>query len=81
MGEIQGGIYRKIERCGKMGKDEWSQMFVNTVPISNPLPSQHPKWEGVLDLLAPTLQKVIGGADPKIELKRAQRQIDRLMSR
>ena len=68
-------------RSGKMGQDEWTQMFVNTLAISNPLPSQHPKWEGVLDLLAPTLQKVIGGADAGKELKRAQRQIDRLMSR
>lgn len=64
-----------------MPQHEWTQMFVNTVAISNPLPSQHPKWEGVLDLLAPTLQKVIGGADAGKESKRAQRQIDRLMSR
>lgn len=66
---------------GAMGDDPFVQAFVEVLPVSNGVPIKHPKWFAVMDAMAPTLQKVIKGADASAELQQTKREVDRILSR
>jgi multiple sugar transport system substrate-binding protein len=70
-----------ILRSGKMGQDPYVQAFVAVLPESEGVPIKNPKWISALDILAPALQSVIKGADARSELKEANSEILRMLSR
>jgi multiple sugar transport system substrate-binding protein len=67
-----------ILKSGKMGQDRYSQIFVESLPVSNPVPIRDPQWNAMMDAVAPALQTIIQGGDAASELAKADRAIARL---
>lgn len=66
---------------GKMGADEYTQIFVQAAAHTHDNPFKSAKFYAVMDELAPALQAVIQGADIDQELAAADKKIKRLLSR
>jgi multiple sugar transport system substrate-binding protein len=69
-----------ILKSGKMGQDLYTQIFVDALPISNPVPIRHPQWNAMMDALAPAMQTIISGGDANAELAKADRAIARIQA-
>jgi len=67
-----------VLRQTKMSEDKFLLAFINTLPVSNPIPIRDPQWNGMMDALSFALQTVIQGADPGAELAKADEAIKRL---
>lgn len=70
-----------ILRSGKMGADKYSQIFVDALPISNPVPIRDPQWNAMMDAVAPAMQTIIQGGDAAAELAKADRAIARIQDK
>ncbi|MDW6021622.1 sugar ABC transporter substrate-binding protein [Mesorhizobium sp. BAC0120] len=68
-----------ILKQGKMGADPYIQAFVDTLPVSDPLPINNPQVNAILDAVTPALQSIIQGGDANDELSNADREIDRTL--
>lgn len=68
-----------ILKKGKMGEDPYIQAFVDTLPVSDPLPINSPQVNAIFDAVTPALQSVIGGGNAESELANADREINRIL--
>jgi multiple sugar transport system substrate-binding protein len=64
---------------GAFATDPYAQIFVRSLASSDAVPIRHPRWNAMMDALAPALQNVIAGQPARPELDRAAREIQRLM--
>jgi maltose-binding protein MalE len=70
-----------ILSSGAFASDPYVQIFVRSLAFSDAVPIRHPRWNAMMDALAPALQNVIAGSPARPELDRAARDIQRLMAR
>jgi ABC-type glycerol-3-phosphate transport system substrate-binding protein len=64
---------------GSFANDPYAQIFVRSLAFSDAVPIRHPRWNAMMDVLAPALQNVIAGNPARPELERAARDIQRLV--
>jgi len=67
-----------IIKATKMSEDKFLEAFVDTLPVSNPVPIRDAQWNGMMDALSLALQTVIQGADPATELAKADHAVQAL---
>jgi multiple sugar transport system substrate-binding protein len=67
-----------ILRDGPQGRDPYLRIFIEALDSMTTLPMRNPRYNAMLDAMAPSLQRVIQGAEAQPELRRLTDEMRRI---